>query len=84
MQNSTRVRVINKTHYAGNTYKVLTHSRSAVSALQAEARSDSVRQGGLLGLRGLHLATPTALKPKSQEIHHARKPVLGLGSESVT
>ena len=30
--------VINKKHYAGNTYKVLTHSRSAVSALQAGAR----------------------------------------------
>ena len=44
----------------------------------------SVRQRGLLGLQGVHLATLTAFKPKSQEIHHARKAVLGLGSESVT
>ena len=46
--------------------------------------SISVRQLGLLGLQDVHLATLTAFKPKSQEIHHARKPVPGLGSQSVT
>ena len=69
-----RVKVINKSHDAGNTCKVLTHS----------LRASSVRQRGLLGLQGVHWATLTASDAKIQEIHHARKPVLGLGSESVT
>ena len=65
-------------------HKVLTHSRSADSAPQAEARSDSVRQRGLLGLQGVHLATLTASDAKIQEIHHAAKPVCRLCSGSVT
>ena len=44
----------------------------------------SVRQRGLLGLQGVHLATLTAYDAQIQKIHHARKAVLGLGSESVT
>ena len=44
----------------------------------------SVRQRGLLGLQGVNLGTLTAYDAKIQEIHHAPKPVLGLGSESVT
>ena len=44
----------------------------------------SVRQRGLLGLQGVHLATLTAFKPKSQEIHHVAKPVLWQCSGSVT
>ena len=61
-----RVKVINKSHDAGNTCKVLTHSRSAVSALEAEARS-------LLGLQGVHLATLTASDAKIQEISSCTK-----------
>ena len=44
----------------------------------------SVRQRGLLGLQGVHLATLTAYDAKIQEMHHAPKHVLGLGSGSVT
>ena len=44
----------------------------------------NVRQHRTLGLRSGHLGTPTAFRPKMQEIHHARKAVLVLGSGSVT
>ena len=46
--------------------------------------SISVRQRGLLGLQGVHLATLTAYDAKIHEIHHAPKPVLWQCSGSVT
>ena len=44
----------------------------------------SVRQRGILGLQGVQLATLTAVKPKSQEMHHTRKSVHQQISGSVT
>ena len=44
----------------------------------------SVRQRGLLGLQGVHLATLTAYDAKIQEIHHVAKPVPQQCSGSVT